>query len=163
MLKIGEKYYYGGVGVVELIDVRSETSLGGLREYYVFRSPLAPASSLTYLPTDSNDLLLRVRPIYTKDEAVEIIMSAKALSGGIEEEGKSASEKLKRAIYSGGKETTVLALAIILSKRGRTGEDKRSFFTDESLIKKAERLIYSELSESLGMNESELREYIERK
>ena len=65
MLKIGEKYVYGSSGVVELMDICEMTSLGVTREYYVFKPRGASATSLTYLPTDSEKLLSEIRPLLT--------------------------------------------------------------------------------------------------
>lgn len=162
MLKIGEKYVYGSSGVVELMDICEMTSLGVTREYYVFKPRGASATSLTYLPTDSEKLLSEIRPLLTKKEVLSIIKEAKSKPDAEWiEDNRTRNERFKKIISSGDR-TEIIGMINMIYKEGkRRGEDgKKNYLADENAMRKAERLVYSEFAEVLGISECEVPDFI---
>ena len=162
MHKIGEKVVYGSSGVMEILDVREESVLGKPRQYYVLRESRTNSSSMTYVPVDNEELVAAMRPLLTKDEIIEIIREAKSLpEKEWIEDNRARSLKFKRIISSGDRTELIAMINSIYSTGKRRGmEGKRNYLSDETAMKKAEKLIYSEFSEVLGISEEEIPEFI---
>lgn len=162
MLKIGEKYVYGSSGVMELVEISEMTSLGVTREYYVFKPRGASSTSFTYLPTDSEKLLSDIRPLLTKKEVLSIIKEAKSKPDAEWiEDSRTRNERFKKIISSGDR-TEIIGMINMIYKEGkkRSKDGKKNYISDENAMRKAERLIYSEFAEALGISESEVPDFI---
>jgi CarD family transcriptional regulator len=161
MLRIGEKYVYGTSGVVELVDIRTECALGETKDYYVFKSPGA-SCSLTYIPLDNKKLISQIRPLISKDEIYLIIRDAKnSAEHEWIEDNRKRNEKF-REIISGGDRTEIVRMlrSIYIEQSHRSNEGKKYFISDENAMRKAERIIYTEFSQVLGMPVEHVHDYL---
>lgn len=164
MLKIGEKYVYGTVGVVELVDVREETVLGQTRKYYVLRAKGAQDSSLTFVPCDSELARRELRPLLARAELTEMIREAKARpTDEWIPDAKRRTERFRSVIASGDRSELVSLIgAIYREGKRRALEGKRNFLQDESAMKRAEHILYSEISEVFSIPEADVPELIRK-
>lgn len=158
MLKIGEKIIYPSVGVMTLVDIREEKIDGETRKYFVLREDGAPSSSLTFVPCDNERLVSQMRPLLTRDEALLVLEEAR--SAEVEEwieDSRQRSEEFKRILESGDRLKMLLMIRSIYKNGEERGkEGKKNYLADESVLKRAEKLVYSEISAVLGMTESEI-------
>ncbi len=162
MFKTGDKLIYGSLGVVELTDIREE-EVGGVRRKYFVLSPLgAPASSLTFVPCDNEKLVSTMRPLLTKEEIDEIIKSAKSTPDEEWiEDNRARSERFKKIISSGDRaEIITMIKAIYTEGKRRSSDGKKNYLADENVMKRAERLVYSEFAAVLGIAEEDVPRYI---
>ena len=163
MQSIGDRVVYGTNGVMEILDIREE-SIGDIsRSYYVLSSICSSSDSLTFVPTDNENLVSAMRPLLTRDEAMELIRRA-ADPPEIQwvEANRARTEYFKRLMESGDRlKLFSMIKAIDESGKRREAEGKKNFLTDETSQAKAEKLLYSELSIVLSVPEDQISAYID--
>lgn len=159
MYGIGESILYGSGGVMTVVDIREEKIVGDVRAYYVLRPYGAHSSALTYVPTDSDKLTAMMHPLLTEAEALALLDSVANLRP-IEwiADNRRRADCFKDILESGDREKIVsMILAIELAGERREVIGKKNFLSDENAMKKAEKLIFTELSVVLGISEDEVR------
>ncbi len=162
MYNIGDKVIYSGMGVAEIVDIRSEVFDGGMRSYYVLKEMGCPTPSETLVPTDNKALVGRMRSLLSPEELVSIIMEAKSLPE-IEwiKDNRARAENFKRMIQCGNRlELIRMINSIYEAGKRRTEEGKKNYISDESAMKKAENLLYSEISVVMGIEYDSVPEFI---
>lgn len=165
MRNVGEKIVYGGVGLMEIVDVREECFAGISHKYYVMTELRSTSASQTFVPVDNKKLCAAMYPILTKEEALALISRI----GSIpflewNNDNRIRAAEFKAVIESGNREK-ILSLIKTLSEKSkqRREEGKKNSLADESTLKKAERLLYSELAEVLGITEPEVSDIVTAK
>lgn len=164
MPKIGEKIIYGTEGVMTVVDVR-EVNVGDVsREYYVLTDPSSSSASETFVPVDS-ELVARMRPLLSRRELDEAFrLAAKIPQAEPSADSKARSRRYREVIESGDRSEMLAMIAEIRrASREREAGGKRIYLADENAMRRAERLITSELSAVLGISEGEAMALIEKK
>ena len=162
MHKIGDKVVYGSNGVMTVTDIRDETILDVSRKYYVLQPYNVKSASLTYVPTDNEELVAQMRPLLSRDEILSIIHSIDDFpETEWVQNNRMRSEKFKSIMESGDR-TKIIAMigAIYRSGLKRLEEGKKNYLSDENLMHKAEKLLYSEFALVLGISEEEVPDFI---
>jgi CarD family transcriptional regulator len=164
MHSIGDRVVYGTNGVMEILDIREESIGDVSRSYYVLSSICSSSDSLTFVPTDNENLVSAMRPLLTKDEALELIrQSADPPEIQWVEANRARTEYFKRLMESGDRlKLFSMIKAIDESGKRREAEGKKNFLTDETTKAKAEKLLYSELSLVLGISEEQVLDLVRR-
>lgn len=162
MHKIGDNILYGASGVMTIVDIREESIGDVSRKYYVLRPTLIRSESLTFVPADNERLVSAMRPLLTREEAMDLIHSAKdAPAIDWIKENRARSEAFKRIMESGDRAKMISMIrAIDESGARREAEGKKNFISDENARAKAEKLLFSELSVVLGIAEEEVPAFI---
>ena len=164
MYGVGDKVVYGAFGVMEIVDLTNQTVGDVTRTYYVMKEYSSASPSLTYVPTDNEELVSQMKPLLTKDEIVEAIRTAKS-SEPLEwiEDNRARSESYKR-ILSTGDRVKLLRMIDSVQKTGvrREEEGKKNYIADENSMKRAEKIISTEFSLVLGIPETEVADYIDK-
>ena len=164
MHKIGDDVLYGGGGVMKIVDIREETVGDTARHYYVLSSTGASSDSLTFVPTDNKKLVEQMRPLLTRDEIFALIHTVDDLP--LTEwvrDNRVRSERFKVILESGDR-AAILSMMDTIREMGklRLVEGKKNYLSDENILKKAEKLIYSEFSIVLGIPEAEIADFINK-
>lgn len=162
MHSVGEKIMYGGAGLMEIVDIREESFADIPRKYYVLRDLHSSSDSQTFVPTDNEKLTAAMYPLLTKDEAAALISRVADIPLlECNSDNRIRAEKFKLIIESGDRVSLISLIKTVNEiNRSRREEGKKNSLADESALKKAERLIYAEFSEVLGMSEAEIAEII---
>lgn len=161
MHKVGDKVLYGTSGVMLIADIREESVCDVTRSYYVLRE-LSGRGGETLIPTDSDSLVSRMRPLLKREEIDEMIRLAKAApEAEWIKDNRTRAEKFKKIILSGDR-TALIAMinSIYIAGMKRTEQGKKNYLSDESAMRKAEKLLYSEISAVCGIAEEDVPEYI---
>ena len=164
MLSIGERVVYGANGVMEIVDIREESIGDVSRGYYVLSSVCSRSDSLTFVPTDNERLVSAMRPLLTRDEALELIrLSANPPAIQWVESNRARAEYFKKLMESGDRlQMFSMIAAIDESGKRRESEGKKNFLTDETARQKAEKLLFSELSLVFELPIEDIPEFIEK-
>ena len=152
MFKIGEIIIYGLSGVYEVTDVREETVLGKRADYYVLHSPTDKDAALLFVPVDNEVLTSQMRYPMTKDEAKALIASMDSIepAAWIKDQ-RRRTEEYKRLISAAEPRMLISVIKAIRSNAEiRRTEGKKSYVADENVCQRAENLLLSELTISLG-------------
>lgn len=163
MFSAGEYVVYGQSGVMLIVDIREESVFGEKKCYYVMRPFDAPSDALTFVPCDNEKLTAKIRPIMTESEATSVIKEARLLPDGEWAEDSRVRALSFKKILSDGSPAKILKMITTIKRKIKEGREqgRKSYLSDEVVMKKAERLIYSELSLALGIGYEKLDEYIE--
>jgi len=163
MYNVGERVVYGLGGVMEIIDLRDVDLGDASRKYYVLREIDSFSSSETLIPVDNAELTAQMRPLLTREEIVNVIRVAKD-SPDAEwiSDNRARSEHFKRVILSGDRVALMLMIrSIVDAGKRRASEGKKNFISDENAMRRAERLLYSEIATVMGIGISEVPAFIE--
>lgn len=163
MLKVGETLVYGSSGVCRVEDICVRDCGGAKREYYVLR-PVYDERSTVYIPTDSEKLISHARALLTRQEVYDII-------DAMPEEGfdwivndKERGEAFRSILEEGSRRDIVkLIHTLYLRKRELSEKGRKLRSSDESIMQRAERLLYGEFAWVLGINPSEVVGFIARR
>ena len=163
MRKIGEKVVYCSYGVMEIVDVREERFLDAVKKYYVLEPAGLRSASQTFVPVDNELLVSKMRPLLTKEEAVELIKNMdKIPDADWVDDNRARAEHFKAIVETGDREK-MIGMIKLVTKTGkrREAEGKKNYLADENVMHKAQKLLYSELSIVLSIDESEIPDFIE--
>ena len=150
---IGEKVVYGAGGVMEIVELREISLDDTSRVYYVLREVGTASLSETLIPTDNDTLTAQMRPLLSSGELISVVRRAKAepLPEWISDNRRRA-ESFKHTLASGDRcELMKMILSIREAGKRRGEEGKKNFLSDENAMRKAERLLYSEISIVMGI------------
>ncbi len=163
MHKIGDKVVYSSYGVMEIVDIRDESVLNSTQRYYILRANSSRSESQTFVPVDNEKLVSKMRPLISKVRILEIIKKIDSIpEAEWINDNRARSESFKATIESGDHEK-MIAMIKLITKTGerRMQEGKKNYLADENAMQKAEKLLYSEFATVLGIDDSELAEFIE--
>ena len=164
MYRVGDRVVYSSLGVMEIVDITDQTVGDVTRKYYVLKEFASYSSSLTYVPLDNEELVSQMKPLLTKDEIFDTVRAAKECPP-IEwvEDNRARSEMYKKIVASGDR-VRMLAMISSINETGKRREEegKKNYIADETSMKRAEKIIYSEFALVLGIPESEIPAFIEK-
>ena len=145
-------------GICEIQDILIMNMSGTANEYYLL-VPIDEQSAKVYIPVDLAEN--RIRPVITKDEALEIIKNIPAIDAVWIENEKEREKTYKDALAS--RDTTRLISIIktlYLRKKERTDAGKKNTAVDERYFKLAENQLHAELAFALGEEKQNIQKII---
>ncbi len=160
MYDIGATVVYASTGVCTVADIREEKFGGTPRIYYVL-TPLGSTSAV-YVPTDSEQLTSRMRPLSTRDEIHDVISSIHR-----EEVPAWIDDNHRRTLHfqevlGSGDPLALMRLTRAIRTRRETlaAHGKRNLMADENVNKRAEKMLFGEIAEVVGIRVDEVEAYI---
>jgi len=162
LYQVGDLIIYGNTGVCEVTDIMIKDLFGTDIEgnFYVLR----PLYQNCTISTPVNTTKVFMRPIISKDEAVRLIDSIPTIKA---KQSNITDLRQLTEHYDSYFKTYDCADLIELSmsiyeKRQALKEQKRKFGAiDERYMKRAEDLLFGELSAALGICKDDLPDYIQ--
>ena len=154
---VGEKVVYGSSGIMEIVDVREEVVGGSTKKYYILHELSSSTESQIYVPVDNEKLVGAMKPLLTADEAARLLTRVSSIPLlKWNKDNRVRSEKFRKIIDSGDREDIISLMKTVYENgKRRREEGKKNYLADESFLKRAERIITSELSVVLGITEEE--------
>ncbi len=161
MYAVGELIVYGGSGVCKVIEVKEFGGRGpdAKRLFYVLK-PLYQECTIT-APVDSDKVF--IRPIISREEAERLIdtiphIVAEPCDG---QAVRQLSERYEASIKSHNvADLLELTMSIHAKKEMREKQNRKFGAVDERFMKRAEELLFGELSAALGIDKEEIPAYI---
>lgn len=158
MFAIGDTVLYGQCGVCRLVDIRTEYFGPAPRTYYVL-SPLHDRASTFYCPVDQEKLPLR--PLLNADEVRRLIHAMPQAPDVWVADNAKRRDRFADMLKSGDREQLVALICTIYPHRRQRDEvGKKLHLADERVLREAERLLYEEFAEVLGIAPDEVGDYI---
>ena len=150
----------GGHGVCRVVDVTGNPidRLDKLRKYYVLQ-PVFEKGSTVYTPVDNDKVVMR--RIMNKEEAEELVDKITQINTVWIREEKNREQMYKEAIRTYDCQSLVQIIkTLYLRKQNRLKEGKKVLSSDEQYLRKAEELLYSEMSLALSIPKEKVGTYI---
>ena len=160
MFKKDQLIMCGGHGVCRVVDVTGNPidRLDKVRKYYVLE-PVFEKGSTVYTPVDNDKVIMR--RIMNKDEAEELVGRITEIDTVWIQEEKSREQMYKEAIRTYDCQSLVQIIkTLYLRQQSRLKEGKKVLSSDEQYLRKAEELLYSEMSLALSIPKNEVETYI---
>ena len=163
MFSIGEKVVYGAYGVMEIVDMRDVAFDDRIRKYYVLCESGGSSSSETLVPMDNEIVVSHMKPLLSKAEMTDAIRAAKAETDFPWPPDNRARAEYFKTVISSGDRVAILVMirSIVEAGRLRAAEGKKNFLSDETAMKKAEKVLYSEIALVMEIPLSDVAEFIE--
>ncbi len=160
MYQVGQVVAYASNGVCTVTDIREEKFGGVARQYYV----LTPRGSnaAVYVPTDSEQLLAKMRPLSTREEVHAVISSIQTEAAPAWIDDNHRRSQHFQAVLGGGNLLELMRLTRTLHARGEVlaARGKRNLMADDHIHKRAERMLFGEIAEVMGISCDEVVGYI---
>ena len=153
---------YGSNGVMTVVDIRDEEIGDATRSYYVLETTSGYKGSLIFVPVDNEMLVGAMRPLLSRDEILRLIDNMDSIpEAEWISDNRLRAESFKRVLESGVREDVVSVIKAIVASGVRRGEEgKKIFLSDETAMRKAEHVLYSEFACVLGIAEDAVGEFI---
>ena len=162
MPAVNDYVNYSTQGICQIEDIRPIKFQAGsrARDYYVLR-PIYQKNALVYVPTDSEHLLGKMRPVLSPEEIDQIIESVRT-QGIPWIQDRTQRIARSKEILTGMDERELLLLASCLYRRSKES-GKGLSATDTAILKKVESIIEQEFSFSLKINALGVGAYIRKR
>jgi CarD family transcriptional regulator len=163
MYQVGDWIFYGNTGACQVTDV-SERKLPGMEKemlYYTLR-PLEDSCSIS---TPANGKIF-TRPLITREEAEALIdaipeIDAQAYHNPVL---RQLSEHYEKSLNTHDCLSLIkMTMSIHAKKEAAVSQKKKLGAVDEKFMKRAEDLLFGELSVALGIRKAEVADYIARR
>ncbi|MCM1124479.1 MAG: CarD family transcriptional regulator [Eubacterium sp.] len=150
----------GGHGVCRVVNITGNPvdRLDKVRKYYVLE-PVFEKGSTVYTPVDNDKVVMR--RIMNKEEAEELAEGITEIDTVWIQEEKSREQMYKEAIRTYDCRSLVQIIkTLYLRKQDRLKEGKKVLSSDEQYLRKAEELLYGEMSLALSIPKESVAAYI---
>lgn len=150
----------GGHGVCRVVNITGNPidRLDKVRKYYVLE-PVFEKGSTVYTPVDNDKVVMR--RIMNKEEAEELVERITGIDTVWIQEEKSREQMYKEAIRTYDCHSLVQIIkTLYLRRQSRLKEGKKVLSSEEHYLRKAEELLYSEMSLALSIPKDEVEAYI---
>ena len=161
MFSVGDKIMYGGTGVcvVEDIITRKTQEPASERLYYVLK-PLFQSGTIQ-TPVDITKI--PIRPVMSRNAAEEFILTIPAVPGEVcAEKNLSALRNYYQEMMNSYEAADLVRVAksVYAKKRDVESRQKKIGMTDTQYLKRAEDLLFGELSIALEIPKQSVLPYI---
>lgn len=162
MFKIGDIIVYGNTGVCEVTEITTINGIRGIDSttpYYVLKPKFQ--NGTVYSPVDNQKVVMR--KIISKSEANEIIDMIPQISCTTfgENSIQELSEHYSEMIKTHNCEDLIRLTMSIYAKKQKAEKSKHKLWQiDEKYMKRAEELLFEELSVALGIEKDSVPQYI---
>lgn len=154
MFKIGDYVVYKR-DVCKIDEIREKQFMN--KDYYVMR-PIDDATLKLDVPIDSSDEYLR--SVISKEEALLLIAKIPSIKTVVSMD-RMIENEYKALLQSGSLEDLVCIIkTTYLRNYERKQSGKKIGEIDDTYFHRAEKILYNELSVSLGMNFDDTKEYV---
>lgn len=156
MFEINMDVIYGMNGVCRIVDIRNETFGEEEKLYYVL-NPISDLDATIYVPVNNPKSVSKMKTILTKDEVYELIHSMPQEPIIQEKNSKVRKEIFTQIIKEGDRRELIkLIKTVYVQKKQREKEGKKVWASDETALKKAERILYEEFAVVLELHYDEV-------
>ncbi len=160
MFEVGEFIMCGGHGVCRVTAITGNPidKLDKKRKYYILE-PVFEKGSTIYTPVDNEKVIMR--RIMTKKDAKTLIGNIPEIETVWIQEEKTREQMYKEAIRTYDCHSLVRIIkTLYLRRKDRVQQGKKVLSSDEHYLKKAEELLYSEMSIALAIPKEKVESYI---
>jgi len=163
VLQVGTQVVYGIHGVCSIVDVEIRTVDRKKVEYFVL-SPNEQPSARFYVPTHNQVALSKLRPLLTEEELEALLSSEDAHKDCWVVDENQRKQKYRELINSGDRAALISMIrSLHKHKESQLAAGRKFHLCDENFLRDAQKLLASEFSLVLGIPQSDVGAYIEKK
>ena len=161
VFRCGDLVLYGIHGVCRILDLEERRIDRKKIEYFVLE-PLEQPGSRFYVPTQNEAAVSKLRPMLTKQQLEQLLHAERAVCDGWVADENQRKQLYRELINSGDRAALVrMVRALHLHKRQQIEAGKKVHLCDENFLRDAERLLASEFSLVLDIEQNAVAAYIQ--
>ena len=163
MFSVNDKIHYGSSGVCVIQEIAT-MRFGRTRERYYVLKPVYQKSSVIYVPLENEALVSKMRPLLSQDEVDALIASIPTVETAWIDDPqarKASFDELLRSHSCAG--LLVIIKTLSAQKELRQARGKSLHVSDDTYLREAQRLLYDEFADALGILPSQVEDYIQDK
>ncbi len=160
MYSVNDMVVYGNQGVCEVINIGtlSMSMVDKKKEYYTLR-PYYHKDAAVYVPVDNVTAVMR--PVISKKEAEQLIKKIPDIDYAWIVNEQERETQYKTALRTCDCEELIKIIKTLFKrKKSRIDAGKKVTVVDERYFKQAENQLYEELAFALGIDKSDVGDYI---
>lgn len=160
MFEMGTMLVHPTYGVCEVVHI-GKIDMKNVKDDRLYYNlvPLYDSKSKLFIPTDSGSSGLR--PVMTKESALELVASLPAMEPIAVQNEKEREKVFKDMIRNGNcEDISRIIKTLYLRKKARLAAGKKAVSLDEKYLFMAREQLYGELAVSLGIEKNGVEEYI---
>lgn len=161
---IGQNVVYGTHGLCCIEDIKTMSLSSALppQEYYILRE--ISKNSLIYVPTQSENGKSKIREIMTPEMIEEILCELRGKKMEWNYDRKERVNRFREILSNGiNSEMILMIRCIYLQKKEFYEAKKKLSGSDDDMLQTALRIVNEEFAYVLGIDESEVEDYIRSK
>lgn len=161
MFKVGDYIVHGRNGVCKVIDITHIDISGADRDqlYYTL-VPMKSEDSKIFYPVDSDKVVMR--SVLSEKEAKKIVSEIDDIEPMWIDNDRQREEKYKEAISSCDCNQLICIIKTLYARnQERIAQGKRITYVDDRYLKEAKQNLHDEFSIALGIEPTEVEQYIE--
>lgn len=163
MLQKGTQAVYGIHGVCTIVDVETKSVDRKKVEYFVLEPKEQPGARY-YVPTHNPAALAKLRPLLSAEELETLLASESTRRISWIADENLRKQKYRELINSADRAALISMIRALYRHKQEQLEAGRKFHQcDENFLRDAQKLLCSEFSLVLGIPQSEVSGYIEKK
>lgn len=156
----GDQVLYGIHGVCKIIAVESRKVDRRLVEYYVLE-PVNQPDARFYIPTQNQAAVAKLRPMITQQELNDLLYADDARSGSWIPDENARKQYYKELITSGDRRALLqMVHTLHAHKKEQEAAGKKVHLCDQNFLRDAEKLLSSEFSLVLNIDQDEVGAYV---
>lgn len=160
MYKVNEIVLYGNEGVCKIQEMMTRLVGGKSVEYYVLK-PVYTKGSTIYVPSDSEELMKKMKKILSVEEIMELIHTMPDAKSVWVDNDNLRKEKYREILKNGDrKELIRLIRTLFLHQEKLKDQGKKFHAADDKFFKDAEKVLYDEFAYVLNIRQDEVIPFI---
>lgn len=161
MFNVGDYIVHGRNGVCKVVDI-TQINISGAdkNQLYYTLIPMRSEDSKIFYPVDSDRVVMR--SVVSKEEVKNIVSRIEDIEPMWIDNDRQREEKYKEAIGSCDCQKLICIIKTLHARnQERISQGKRITYVDDRYLKEAKQNLHDEFSIALGIEPSEVEEYIQ--
>lgn len=161
MLQCGDVVLYGIHGVCKILELEDRKIDRKIIEYYVLE-PIEQPGTRFYVPTQNQAAVSKLRPMLTKEQLEQLLYAERGNDDTWINDENQRKQLYRELINSGDRAALVrMVRSLHIHKKEQLNAGKKVHLCDENFLRDAEKLLSSEFSLVLGIEQSAVAAYIQ--
>lgn len=161
MYQCGQQFVYGIHGVCRIVDIETKVVNKKKIEYYVLEPAIQPGARF-YVPIHNEAAVSKLCPIMTEEELKELL-NVDVACQDVWIANENERKNHYRTLINSGDRLALLRMVFTLykHKQEQAANGRKFHQADENFLRDAKKLLDSEISVILDMEQKEVEEYIQ--
>lgn len=160
MYQIGDRIVYGMHGVCCVVD-QEERIVDRKKVQYLALEPVGQAGSRYLVPTHNENAMAKLRRMLTAEELEHMLMSAEVRADAWIRDENQRKQTYRELISSGDRARLMQMVCTLYGhKAQQNAAGRKVHLCDDNFLRDAEKLLCSEISLVLDMEQDQARTYL---
>lgn len=163
MFQVGDRVIYGIHGACRIVD-QEERKVEKKNLTYLVLEPADQSGSKYLIPLHNPAAMGKLRPMLSKDELEALLQSDKVRADAWIQDENQRKQTYRELIGSGDRVGLMqMVHTLYHHKAAQAAMGRKCHLCDENFLRDAEKLLMSEVTVTMGLEQDQARSYIRKK